>query len=89
MNLFLILLNKLHIFVQKHVNLKCKYSVVAKMLLYSNQTSLSKNTIMIGHLFVLSTANTSYRNRYFNKDHYLLAIFCLLSLMLFIIMESA
>jgi hypothetical protein len=56
------------------VNSKCDGVVVAPLILYSDQTSLSKNTKVTGHLFVMSIANITCENRYLDEGHALLAV---------------
>ena len=57
------------------MNLKCQGSVVAPIILYSDQTSLSNNMKVTGHPLVMSIANISCENRYLDEGHCLLAIF--------------
>jgi hypothetical protein len=57
---------------QGYANSKCDRAVVAPLILYNNQTSLSKNTKVIGHPFVMSI--TTCENRSLDEGHALLAI---------------
>jgi hypothetical protein len=56
------------------VNSKCNGAVVAPLILYSDQTSLSKNTKVTGHPFVMSIANITCENKYLDEGHALLAV---------------
>jgi hypothetical protein len=56
------------------VNSKCDGAVVVPLILYSDQTSLSKNTKVTGHPFVMSIANITCENRYLDERHALLTV---------------
>jgi hypothetical protein len=47
---------------QGYANSKCDRAVVAPLILYNNQTSLSKNTKVIGHPFVMSITTCENRS---------------------------
>ena len=58
---------------QKHVG--CEGSVVALLMFYSDQTSLSNNMRVSGYPVVMSIANISCEKRQSDDGHALLAIF--------------
>jgi len=58
---------------QKHVG--CEGSVVAPLMFYSDQTSLSNNMRVTGYPLVMSIVNISCEKRQADDGHALLTIF--------------
>ena len=48
--------------------------MIAPLILYSDETSLSKNCKVVGHPIVMSIANISCENRYLDEGHCLLVV---------------
>jgi len=53
-------------------------AIIAPLIFYSNQTSLSRDGKVSGHPLVLSIGNISCESRYLDERHALLAIFPIL-----------
>lgn len=58
---------------QEHVEKDCVGGIVVPLILYSDQTALSKNRRTIGHPLVLSIGNIACENRYRDEGHSMIA----------------
>jgi hypothetical protein len=60
--------------IQNLINTQCPGVVVAPLIFYSDQTSLSNDGRMTGYPLVMSIANIACENRHLDEGHVLLAI---------------
>jgi hypothetical protein len=56
------------------MNLKCEGVVIAPIILYSDQTTLSNNKCILGHPIVMSIGNISCYVRELNQGHILIGL---------------
>ncbi|CAM6050719.1 unnamed protein product, partial [Sphagnum compactum] len=64
---------------QNLINTQCPGAVVAQLIFYSDQTSLSNDGRVTGYPLVMSIANIACENRYLDEGHVLLAILPIIS----------
>jgi hypothetical protein len=64
---------------QNLINTQCPGAVVAPLIFYNDQTSLSNDGRMIGYPLVMSIANITCENQYLDEGHVLLAILLIIS----------
>ncbi len=61
------------------INTQCPGAVLAPLIFYSDQTSLSNDGRVTGYPLVMSIANIACENRYLDEGHVLLAILPIIS----------
>ncbi len=59
---------------QNLINTQCPRAVIAPLIFYNNQTSLSNDGRVTGYPLAMSIANITCENQYLDEGHVLLAI---------------